>query len=517
MTIGEFFRTLWSGRFYVVGAVVVVVVAALLVGQQQETVHRATAQVQLASVQAAIGGGELEEITVPVDTADLRSEPVTTAVAQELDHPGDPQDLASRVSGERGDATVYVSVESPDVTEAVDMANAFAVAYADLLGEQRTAQARYYEERRAALADQLSTIEPRLDGTQGDPLAAAERDLIVSEYTTLTMELGTLESLPDPVAVASATSGAEELGTSMTMTLAVALLAGLVAGVGLAFARRGLDVRVRRSADAAQLADSPVLAEITSVRAAAREFRTERVLPVSLRAATPFTESIRELRTAIEVAVAQVEHPVIVVTAADRYRSRSFVTANLAASFALSGLRTVVVNGDLRQPELERLFPLEADSGLQETAIPGLLLQRLPETQMDPADYLATTRVRDLLEELRLQSDIIVIDAPPVLAAADAAILGRYATGVVVLAAVGQTDRSVLTRAADRLRTTSAPLIGVALTEVKVDRKVGYAGYGEEKPTTPPPADDGARRRSSGRRVRTDEDAEPAMSPHRHS
>ncbi|MHA7133400.1 polysaccharide biosynthesis tyrosine autokinase [Oerskovia turbata] len=502
MTVREFIRTVWAGKYYVLAAVLVVVGGALVYLGQQETVYKATATVRLVGVQSAQGGDQVVEVTVDTDLADVTSPPVVEAAATTLGYTGSPASLAAKVSADyptESQKLIAVNAKTLDPQESQDVANAFAEAYVAELTVIRDAQIAALDARRQALADQLAGVTARLSVASDDPLALAEKETIVTEYTSLTVQANTLRAITVPAEVETPATGAEPLGLPRATVLALAALAGLVAGVGLAFARRGLDMRVRGAADAARLARTPVLAELYGVRASDRDYRHSHTLPVSRKVATPFTESIRELRTAVQVSLAEADKVVVVVTAADPHAPRTFIAANLAASFALSGRRTIAVSGDLRRPELDRVLPPpDAWSGsphtLRPTTIPNLGVFPVPEEEMDPADFLATTRAGKLIRDLSDDAEVVVIDAPPVLAAADATILGRYATGVVLIASAGQTDRAVLAEASERLRINNVPLVGIALAGVKSDRRMLYAStYGD-----PERSSDKAGARSSG-------------------
>jgi Mrp family chromosome partitioning ATPase/capsular polysaccharide biosynthesis protein len=489
MTVREFIRTVWAGKWYVLAAVLVVVAGATFYVQNQETVYRATATVQITSVQSSQGGDTPVQVTVTTGLDDVTSEPVVTQAADELGSPATPESVASSVTAEvasEDGALIAVNAESLDPDESVDTANAVATAYVAQLSVLRDAQSADITARMQALSEKLASVTARLGPDPTNPLVLAEQDAIVTEYKSLITQNNTLSSITTPGVVATPATSAEPLGLGTPLVLAIALLAGLVAGIGIAFARRGLDLHVRTAAEASRLADAPVLAELYEVRAADKEFHRSRTLPISSRVATPFTESIRELRTAVQVSLGDTERIVVVVTAVDPHAPRSFIAANLAASFALSGRRTIAVSGDLRRPQLDRILPPPegwsgGDNELRPTAVHNLSVFPVPVEELDPADYLATAEARRLVDDLRGQADVVVIDAPPVLAAADATILGGYAHGVVLLAAAGQTDRAVLTEAAERLRINNVPLAGLALAGVKGDRRMLYAStYGAD-------------------------------------
>ncbi|WP_336728094.1 hypothetical protein [Cellulosimicrobium cellulans] len=488
MTIREFLRTIWAGKYYVLAAVLVVVAAALFYVDRQETMYRATATVQLYGVQSAQGGESLVEVTVATDADDVTSPEVADAAAAALGEPEAADELADLVSGDVNGENKTVAVEATTTEEAqsVEVANAFADAYAAQLVVIQADQVAELESRRQALAEQLAGVRQRLAADPEDPLALAEQDIIVGDYSALTVQINSLRGIAVPGEVVAPATGAEPLGLSRLTVLALALVVGLVAGVGLAFARRGLDVRVRSAAESTRLTETPVLAELYGTRPAEKEFTHTHALPVASKVATPFTESIRELRTAVQVSTAGMKHAVVVVTAADPSAPRSFITANLAASFALSGRRTVALSGDLRRPQLDRMLPAPddwdgQDQELRPTAVPNLRVMPVPEEEMDPADFLATERARGLVRSLRDHAEVVVVDAPPVLAAADATILGGYANGVVLIASAGRTDRAVLAEAAERLRVSNVPLLGIALTGVTGDRRMLYAStYGDD-------------------------------------
>ncbi|WP_264031748.1 polysaccharide biosynthesis tyrosine autokinase [Cellulosimicrobium sp. SH8] len=488
MTIREFLRTIWAGKYYVLAAVLVVVAAALFYVDRQETMYRATATVQLYGVQSAQGGESLVEVTVATDADDVTSPEVADAAASALGEPESADELADQVSGDVDgeNKTVAVEATTPDEARSVEVANAFADAYVAQLVTIQADQVAELESRRQALADQLAGVRQRLGADPEDPLALAEQDIIVGDYSALTVQINSLRGIAVPGEVVAPATGAEPLGLSRLTVLALALLVGLVAGIGLAFARRGLDVRVRSAAESTRLTETPVLAELYGTRPAEKEFTHTYALPVASKVATPFTESIRELRTAVQVSTAGMKHAVVVVTAADPSAPRSFITANLAASFALSGRRTVALSGDLRRPQLDRMLPAPddwdgQDQELRPTAVPNLRVMPVPEEEMDPADFLATERARGLVRSLRDHAEVVVVDAPPVLAAADATILGGYANGVVLIASAGRTDRAVLAEATERLRVSNVPLLGIALTGVTGDRRMLYAStYGDD-------------------------------------
>ncbi|MCB7137024.1 Wzz/FepE/Etk N-terminal domain-containing protein [Cellulosimicrobium marinum] len=497
MTLREFLRTVWEGKYYVLAAVLVVVAGAVFYVERQETVYEATAGVQVVAAESVPGENQqASSVTVDTDPEIVRAVAVIEPAAEALGGM-DPRTLASSVSGFYVADTLTMSVIAQAGTpeEAVARANAVAQSYIAHLPTVLDGQVAALDERREALRGQLDEIQRVLARDADDPLALAERDTIVGQYQSISALRSTFESIVSPAVLVDPATSAVPLGMPALLVLAIAVLTGLVAGVGLAFARRGLDLRVRGPGEAATLAETPVLAELYDVRGADKDFRRTGNLPVSSRHASPFTESVRELRTAVRVSLEDAPDAVVVVTAADPHAPRAFITANLAASFALSGRPTIAVCGDLRRPQLAELLPAPeswsgAPDALRPTTIPNLRLMPVQDEEMDPADFLATAGVRAMLDDLRAEGAIVVVDAPPVLAAADATILGGYANGVVLVASLERTDRAVLQEAAERLRVNHVPLAGIALAGVKGVRRMHYAtSYGTDAPLTAGPGD----------------------------
>lgn len=485
MTIREFIRVVWDSKYYVLAAVVLVVGASIFYLSRQQPEYQAAAIVEIGT---SVESPSTDQPTVAVnsDPSVVTSREVAVKAAGILGYQGDPQTLADQVepSFDNGERLTTIAAQATSPGEAVSIANAFAQAYIDQLPTLVEQQVTQLGDRRQALRERLAGVQAEQTG-EDDLLSAAEIQAIVQQYQIISNQVSSLQSITQPGVLERSATAAIPLGVQPEIIVAVALLAGLVAGVGLALMRRGLDFTIRSAKEASATARAPVLAEIYSPRSAVRDHKRDGWLPVSSRRASPFTESIRELRTALQVSVNQSDCLVVLVTAADPDTPRSFIAANLAASWALSGRRTVAVAGDMRRPDLQELLPSPADpadddpSSVRSTIVPNLGLHVITNDRMDPADYLATAEVGQMVADLRRRADVIVIDAPPVLAAADAIILGGLADGAVVIAAVGRTDRAVLKEVADRLRVGNVSVSGIALAGVRGNRRMEYAAtYG---------------------------------------
>lgn len=487
MTIREFLKTVWDAKVLVAAALVLVLIGAWVYVDVRATVYGSQATVRIVAP-AAAGEGTAAKIAVTTD--DVLATAVTEAAATELGMA--PEKLRPLVSAEPGSddgSILVIRARSTDAELAHDAAQAVAEAFVAYVPTLRDQQVEALLVQKATYTAENANVEAALEADPLDALLGADQEAIVARYSEIQDQILGLRSIAEPGELIQTASPPQVEGFPLRTVMPVAVLAGLLAGVALALAKRGLDNRVRTSADAQRLTDLPVLAELSDVRDADQEYRRDGALPVASRTATPFTESIRELRTAIQVTAGTDPH-VVVVTAADPRAPRSFITANLAASLALSGLRTVVVAGDMRRTELLELLPAPEgwsgdERGVRPSRIPNLEVLRISSDRMDPADYLAGAGVRDAVEQLRRRADVVLVDAPPVLVAADATILGGYSDGVVLVAAAGRTERGVLTDAAERLRINDVPTMGVVLAGFTGNRRRRYVTrYEAEAPVT---------------------------------
>ena len=199
MTVREFIRTVWDGKWYVLGAVLVVIAGALFYVGQQETQYEAQATVSLTGVQTAQGGEQLVEVTVDASPEDVTSPEVVAGAAAILGRTGDEAALTSQVTAEgNGGKKITIRATTLDPQESIDVANAFADSFVAELPAIQAAQVAQIDARRQVLATQLATVSARLGVRADDPLALAEQDTIVKEYTSLTVQINTLSSIVEP-------------------------------------------------------------------------------------------------------------------------------------------------------------------------------------------------------------------------------------------------------------------------------------------------------------------------------
>jgi succinoglycan biosynthesis transport protein ExoP len=290
----------------------------------------------------------------------------------------------------------------------------------------------------------------------------------------------------------------------------LAVLVGLVGGVGLALFREYLDNTVKSPDDIESLTGLPSLAVVPSLpglhtshsrfsrlarQAAPQSASAPRVELLSyIQPKSQISEAFRALRTSL--LLSQADHPpqVILVTSALPREGKTTAAVNLAVTFAQLGDRTLLMDSDLRKPGIRRALNLTIGkevglssylagvSTLDEVTIPHPTINNLVALTTgpvppSPADLLSSHRMREAIVELRHRFKFIVIDSPPVMAATDAVILSALTDGVLLVVRSGETPKEAFTRTRDLLAAVRCRLLGVVLNAVDSSAPDYYYSY----------------------------------------
>ncbi|WP_033571613.1 CpsD/CapB family tyrosine-protein kinase [Lacticaseibacillus rhamnosus] len=201
-------------------------------------------------------------------------------------------------------------------------------------------------------------------------------------------------------------------------------------------------------------------------------------------------EQFRTIRTNIEFAGAALDKcQVVMFTSSAMSEGKSTVSANVAVAWAQSGKNVLLIDADLRRPTIHATFRTlnidgvttiltgkdTPDKVVEKSFVDNLSILTSGPVPPNPSELLNSKRMSDLLDWARNHYDIIVLDAPPVLAVSDVQVLVPKVDGVVVVARMGQTLKGDLKRTVEVLKLANARILGVV---ERIRAKHGDRGYG---------------------------------------
>lgn len=202
-----------------------------------------------------------------------------------------------------------------------------------------------------------------------------------------------------------------------------------------------------------------------------------------------FLEAFRSLHTNLRFL--RPERPIrsLVVSSATPAEGKSTVATHLAQVAAAAGKRVLLVDADLRRPQVHLRYGLANQHGLSDAITIGLTVEREEsahgnlfvltsgEPPADPTTLLASQQMQALMARFRTVFDLVIYDTPPLLGFADGKLLAAHVDGVVLVVGLGKTRRSTLKQALDSLAISHAPVLGVVANGVKGGADSSYEGY----------------------------------------
>lgn len=335
----------------------------------------------------------------------------------------------------------------------------------------------------------------------------------------------------------------------------IAVVVGLLLGLVTAFVKENLDTSIATIEEVEDFLQIPILGVIPEIetqsmkigRLAALRMRffkgilahppilprreARKLLVLLGETKSPNIEAYKTLRTNIHFAVSQSSHKVLMFTSSGSREGKTVTAANYAMSLAQDGQKVLLISADLRRGRIGELFGLRSEPGLSEVitgdmdwrracrTIEDLMVGELDTAKLldtpgidnlsiltdgkkppNPAEFLHSSRMKNLLKEAREEFDYVILDCPPVLPVSDALVLAPDMDGVVFVYQSGQTARGALKRAKTLIAASGAKILGVVLNGIKASEmklaptyryyggyygdKYGYGYvYGEEEPS----------------------------------
>ena len=419
-------------------------------------------------------------------------------------------DAAAAAFGEEINAVIAASNDSDTLTftvvnanaeTAANIANVFAGSYvterSDSASERFTDASEVISERLVVIADERSQLEA--SRTAGADASSIDNQLVAldTEEAGLRSQLsqidviGQLNSSTSVSILNEAEPPAGAFSPSWVRNIGLALIAGLVLGMGVALVRESLDNTILTKRSLEKVMDGlPILGIIPSPHRSRFGTKRERRLITSRTGA--FTEAYRSLHSSIELGqAAGSEIRSILVTSPNASEGKSTVAAHLAIAFARSGSSVIVIDADMHNPSQHQMFGLSNVNGLAEQlsnvgnaeivteqASGEGLLSVIPAgtSALPPADLLRSVPAQEFIEKLSYAYDIVIIDSPPLRPVTDTLPLARVADATLLVSMRGQTNASEVEEAIEMLARAQTRPLGGVLNGAE-DGQTGY-GYG---------------------------------------
>ena len=360
--------------------------------------------------------------------------------------------------------------------ETADSAARIANTFVDAAIAERTDQLH------ARVETAIETLTAELEG------APPNRELLEAQLA----ELRLLEDQNDPtLSVASAAQPPQrQISPRPALSVAGGLLAGLILGVGAAFASQALDPRLRREEQLRRLYRLPILARIP------REGGDQSDKPLGPTSLSPAAaEAYRTLRGTLAATArrGQTGGRVILVTGSSPSEGKTTTAVNLATSLALAGKRVIMVEADLRRPAIRKALGVPPWPGVVSVLIEsatidealvttktyganlGLLLADYESDWISELFSLPSTG--QMIEEARARADFVIIDSPPLTDVIDALPLTTYVDDVLVVVRLGKTRLDKLAQLGELLAESGVKPVGFALVGTPRPTKSDYHYY----------------------------------------
>ena len=517
-TLAEYLAILRRRKWIVITLPVLVALVAYAMTTTKSPLYKANAQVyvNLSTLAAAFsgvnpsGGDPTRLLTNQATLA--RSEELASRVVRAADVPGMTPGafLGQSSASPRDDADFLdLSVTAPDPEAAVSLVNAYAHEFTVYKNEIDTANVEQALQSNQATIDSL-----RAKGQTG---SVAYEDAVAAQGQLQTY--GKL--LANNASVQQRAEGAGKVRPLPRRNAILGGLLGLILGIGLAFLLEALDKRVRSEQVVEQTLRLPLLGRVPRP---GRRLRDANKLVMLEEATSVHAQTFRRLRTSLEFVNFERGARTIMVTSALPREGKSTTVANLAVALARASRRVAIVDLDLRRPFLHSFFDTGRDHGFTDVVVDRVKLDRairpvafpgaghlataesvngrpstargntangrtdvecvlsvLPAGSIPPAadEFLESERVLTVLEELSERFDLVLIDAPPLLAVGDVMTLSTKVDAIVVVTRLG-IHRRQLEELARQLQKCRAPALGFVLTGASHGDSYSY-GYGYDQ------------------------------------
>lgn len=480
--IRSYLRVLWRWKLLFLAFLVAAPVISYLLEANQPKSYQASTliQVQGIDLDPALFGGQAPPATSLLSIGRLvTTTPIAVGAAKLLKPPpANPVSLLGQIVAEPDVDTGFLTITATDGNPR--RAAAIANAFASSIAENRTqASIRQLDFTIDGVKKQLGEL------AKNDEVGRSQLSDRLQQLRAIRATLGN-----DSAVIERAEPSFTPIGSSTRRAAQLGLVIGLLLGLGAVALAQNADRRVRSPEELEALSGLPLLSAIPASAFSTRGGGDPRD-----------DESFKRLRGALTYFNVDRRMASVVVTSPGQQDGKTIVAVRLAVATARAGKRVILVEADLRRPQVAQRLGLDehADGlasvlsgerhlvdvligyslgdALHADATAGGRLLVLPGGPVppNPSELVASQEMRQVVTTLEGLADLVLIDTPALLAVSDALPLLSRASGVVIVARVGRTTKAAIRRLQQIISTASGVSLGVVATGTRA--REGYEGY----------------------------------------
>jgi succinoglycan biosynthesis transport protein ExoP len=274
------------------------------------------------------------------------------------------------------------------------------------------------------------------------------------------------------------------------LILLIAALGGLTMGISLTFFLEHLDNTFHGADEVKKYLRSPFLGPV-GLASIDKKGNGGSELLALLEPKSHFVECLRNICTNLIFSLTEPEQKTLVITSPNPYEGKTLITANLVVLLAHMGKKVLLIDADMRMPRMHHVYQIPLEPGLsnlvlskssitkalQRTGVSKLRVISAGTIPPDPTAILSSSKMAQRLIQFKKNFDVIIFDAPPILSATDASLLGGLVDGVILVVQAASTRRDMARRASEQLNHVRANIIGTILNKVNFKREHYYYSY----------------------------------------
>jgi succinoglycan biosynthesis transport protein ExoP len=323
---------------------------------------------------------------------------------------------------------------------------------------------------------QYGALKREVDTNRGlyDALIKKIKEQSITEETQ-PVNLSIVEDAPVPLTPARPLK---------SLNLLLGLVLGTFGGIGFALVVEYLDNTIRNPEDAEAVLGTPVLGLISLYKGDRKLDELVLKEPQSI-----FSENFRALRTSVLLSSADSPPGSILITSSGESEGKTTLSVNLALVLAQLEKKVVLIDGDLRKPNLHKFFKMNNENGLsnflagvqgkdilKKGPLPNLAIVTSGPIPPNPSELLVSSRFQALVEGLKKEFDVVICDSPPLLPVADARVLSRTMEKTILVAKANKTPYDLAARALKTLTDINVHVLGIVINGFD-QKKSGYYNY----------------------------------------